>query len=355
MSTVNKEYPFKMKAVALTKYLPISDPDSLVDIELEIAQPASHDLLVKINAVSVNPVDTKVRTPKAVVEQSPKILGWDACGTVVSIGDCVTLFQPGDSVFYAGDITRQGSNSEYQLIDERIVGSAPTTISHEAAAAMPLTALTAWEAIFERLGVNIEGEGTPGQGRPKSLLIIGGAGGVGSIGIQLAAKLAGLNVIATASKPESIAWCQKMGAKHVINHHEKIADQLSTIGLPQVDYILCCNNIDMHFNTLIDIIKPQGHICSIVENTQPLALEKLKSKSVSFSWEFMFTRSMYKTEDMIEQHHILTEVARLIDKGILKTTLSQTLKPINAENLRQAHAIIEEGNMVGKLVLSAWV
>ena len=342
-----------MKAIGLTHYLPVSDERSLLDIALPLPHPtSSHDLLVKVEAISVNPVDTKVRSPKDLVEAEPKVLGWDACGTVVSVGEGVTLFSPGQKVFYAGDITRAGCNSEYHLIDERLVGHAPEKLSIEQAAAMPLTALTAWEALFSRLGISLEGA-LPGDSVQKSILVIGGAGGVGSIACQLASKLAGLTVIATASRPESVVWCKDMGADYMVNHHNLMAE-MTGLSIGHVDYILCCNDTDMHFNSMVELIAPQGHICSIVDNTQPLALNKLKAKSVSFSWEFMFTRAMFKTEDMIEQHHILNEVARLLDEGILKSTLKEVLTPISAENLRNAHAKLEQGSMIGKLALSTW-
>lgn len=341
-----------MKAIGLTHYLPVTDENCLQDIALPLPHPTAHDLLIKVEAISVNPVDTKVRAPKDLIEAQAKVLGWDACGTVVSVGEGVTLFSPGQKVFYAGDITRAGCNSEFHLIDERLVGHAPETLSIEQAAAIPLTALTAWEAIFNRLGINLDGA-LPGDTVQKSILIIGGAGGVGSIASQLASNLAGLNVIATASRPESVAWCKEMGADFIVNHHNLVED-IRALSIKEVDYILCCNSTDMHFESMVELIAPQGHICSIVDNTQPLALNKLKAKSVSFSWEFMFTRAMFKTDDMIEQHHILNEVARLLDEGILKTTLNEVLTPINAQNLRAAHAKLEQGSMIGKLVVSAW-
>lgn len=341
-----------MKAVGLHQYLPINDPKSLIDVQLPMPHPSGHDLLVKVEAISINPVDTKVRSPKDQTETTPKVLGWDAVGTVVSTGENVTLFTPGQKVFYAGDITRPGCNSEYQLIDERIVGRAPETISTEDAAAIPLTALTAWEALFSRMNISLNGD-APSNPVQKSILIIGGAGGVGSIAIQLAAQLAGLTVIATASRPESTKWCKEMGADYVVNHHNLVND-MNHLKINHVDFILCCNSTDLHFDSMVELIAPQGHICSIVDNTKPLALNKLKSKSASFSWEFMFTRAMYKTDDMIEQHHILNEVARLLDQGILKSTLCEIITPINAENLRHGHAKIEQGSMIGKLVLSGW-
>lgn len=341
-----------MKAIGLTHYLPVTDENCLQDIELPLPHPSARDLLIKVDAISVNPVDTKIRAPKDIVEAEPKILGWDACGTVVSAGEDVSLFSPGQKVFYAGDITRPGCNSEYHLIDERIVGHAPEKLSSEQSAAMPLTALTAWEALFSRLGINLDGA-LPGDTVQKSILIIGGAGGVGSIASQLASNLAGLTVIATASRPESTAWCKEMGADYIVDHHNLVKD-IRALSINEVDYILCCNSTDMHFDSMVELIAPQGRICSIVDNTQPLALNKLKAKSVSFSWEFMFTRAMFKTEDMIEQHHILNEVARLLDEGILKTSLNAVLTPINALNLIKAHAKLEQGNMIGKLVLSSW-
>lgn len=341
-----------MKAIGLTHYLPVIDENCLQDITLSLPHPSSHDLLVKVEAISVNPVDTKVRAPKDIVETEAKVLGWDACGTVVSTGENVTLFSPGQKVFYAGDITRPGCNCEYHLIDERLVGHAPEKLSIEETAVMPLTALTAWEALFSRLNINLDGA-LPNDTNQKSILIIGGAGGVGSIACQLASNLAGLTVIATASRPESVAWCKKMGADFIVNHHQ-LVDDMANLSINNVDYILCCNDTDMHFDSMAELIAPQGHICSIVDNVQPLALNKLKAKSVSFSWEFMFTRAMFKTEDMIEQHHILNEVARLLDEGILQSTLHTVFKPINAENLRKAHALLEQGSMIGKLALSAW-
>ncbi|WP_020168289.1 MULTISPECIES: zinc-binding alcohol dehydrogenase family protein [Methylotenera] len=337
-----------MKAVALTKYLPIDHPESLINVELEIPKPLSRDVLVKVQAIAVNPVDTKIRKPKDKVETTPKVLGWDAAGEVIAVGDAVTLFKVGDLVYYAGDVTRSGCNAEYQVMDERIVGRKPQSLNFEAAAALPLTAVTAWEALFDRLGIAQDAV----KNKAKSILIIGGAGGVGSIAIQLAKKVAGLNVIATASRPETIDWVRNLGADHVVNHHQ-LQQEMVQLNI-QPDYILCNNNTDGYFETIAAIIKPQGKICSIVETTKPVNLDLLKSKSATFVWEFMFTRSMFKTDDMIAQHQILQRVAQLIDDGILMTTLNQVLSPINAENLRKAHAQLESGNTIGKLVLSGW-
>ncbi len=341
-----------MKAIALTRYLPIDNPDSLVNIELTMPEPLSHDLLVKVCAIAVNPVDTKVRKPKDKVETTPKVLGWDAAGEVIAVGDAVTLFKVGDSVYYAGDITRSGCNAEYQLMDERIVGHKPQSLNFEAAAALPLTTVTAWEALFDRLGIAQDAAKNISGNKAKSILIIGGAGGVGSIAIQLAKKVAGLNVIATASRPETIAWVRDLGADVVVNHHQ-LLQEMSQLNI-QPDYILCNNDTDGYFETMAAIIKPQGKICSIVETAKPINLDLLKTKSVAFVWEFMFTRSMFKTDDTIAQHHILQRVAQLIDDGILTTTLNQVLKPINAANLRKAHAQLESGSTIGKLVLSGW-
>lgn len=338
-----------MKAVGLLKYLPITHPDSLLDIELPKPQPKGRDLLVAVKAVAVNPVDTKVRAPKDKTEAVPRVLGWDAAGIVESVGPEVTLFKPGDAVFYAGDITRQGSNSEFQLVDERIVGRKPASLGFAEAAALPLTAITAWEGLFDRLRISPEGAD---QG--KRLLIVGGAGGVGSIAIQIAKGVAGLRVIATASRPETIAWCRELGADEVVDHRGDLAANLKDRGIEAVDYILCCNDTDQHFPALARLIVPQGIICTIVENARPLPVELLKSKSAAFAWEFMFARSMFQTPDMIEQHRLLNRMAELIDAGTLRTTLKGVLGPINAATLKQAHAQLESGNAIGKLVLEGF-
>ena len=338
-----------MKAIGLTRYLPISDPQALVDVEIDKPAASGHDLLVKVEAIAVNPVDTKVRAPKDKVEDAPRVLGWDAAGTVAAVGPDVTLFKVGDPVFYAGSITRPGANSEFHLVDERIVGHKPASLDFPNAAALPLTAITAWEALFDRLGVSPKGDDAG-----RSVLIIGGAGGVGSIGIQLAKVLAGLTVIATASRPESEAWCRRLGADHIIDHRADIPAQLRKLGFDAVDYILCYNDPDRHFPAMAEAIAPQGKICSIVENAGELPVGALKSKSATFVWEFMFTRAMFGTPDMIAQHRLLNEVARLIDAGRLQTTVGENLGTINAANLRRAHAQLEGGQTIGKLVLSGF-
>ena len=338
-----------MKAVGLTHYLPISDPKALIDVEVDKPAPTGRDLLVRIEAIAVNPVDTKVRAPKTAtqgkVENPPRILGWDAAGVVEAVGDAVTLFRPGDDVYYAGDITRPGSYAEYQLVDERIVGPKPQALSFAEAAGLPLTTITAYEAFFDRLGLDRDG-GNAGE----TLLIIGGAGGVGSIGIQLA-KAAGLTVIATASRPETTAWVKELGADYVVSHRESLRPQIESLNLSFIDHIAIFNNTDQHWEAVVDLIRPQGRIVSIVENTQPLSQSLLKTKAAGLIWEFMFTRSMFKTPDMIEQHRLLSYVANEIDAGRLRSTVSEILTPINAQNLRKVHTLIESGKAQGKIVL----
>jgi NADPH:quinone reductase len=338
-----------MKAVALTRYLPISDPTSLEDVELDKPTPGGRDLLVKIKAIGVNPVDTKVRAPKDKVEETPRVLGWDAAGVVESVGPEVSLFKVGDPVFYAGSITLPGTNSEFHLVDERIVGAKPKSLDFTHAAALPLTTITAWEALFARLGVSAQG-----HDEGKSVLIVGGAGGVGSIGIQLAKKVAKLKVIATASRPESAKWVTELGADHIIDHFGDMPKQLKAAGFENVDYVLMFNDTDKHFPAVAEMIAPQGGICTIVENAKPVPVELLKAKSAAFHWEFMFTRAMFGTPDMIEQHKLLNEVARLIDAGTIKTTLGRDLGKINAANVREAHRLLEEGRAIGKLALTGF-
>lgn len=337
-----------MKAVALKRYLPSSDPESLLDVELPDPTPRGHDLLVRVQAISVNPVDVKVRSPKDKTEASPRVLGWDAAGVVEATGPDVKRFKRGDAVYYAGSILRPGCDSELHLVDERIVGLKPKSLDFAQAAALPLTALTAYEALFDRCAID-----PGGRHAGRTLLIINGAGGVGSIAIQLA-KLAGLRVIATASRPESQKWCRELGADHVLNHREDLPQQLKGVDLPEVDYVF--NTVDTagYWTVMGEVIKPFGRIVSIVETSQPLDLGKLMGKSVSFSWELMFTRSRFQTPDMDEQHRILTQVAEWLDAGRLRTTLTEKLSPISASNLRSAHAKVESGKMVGKLVLEGW-
>ncbi len=337
-----------MKAVALTRYLPIKDPESLQDFELPKPVPGKRDLLVRIEAVSVNPVDVKVRAPKPGIEADPKILGWDAAGVVERVEGDVTLFRPGDEVYYAGSITRPGTNSEYHLVDERIVGKKPVSLTFAEAAALPLTTITAWETFFERLHID-----RAGADAGKLLLIIGGAGGVGSIAIQIA-KFAGLKVIATASRSETREWCISLGADYVIDHRQPLKTGLEKIGVGQVDYIANFSNTDLYWTAMADIITPEGAICSIVENSEPLDLNILKSKSATFAWEFMFTKSMFNSSNMEAQGALLNEVAKLIDSKLIRTTLTETVPTINAKNLRDVHERIESGRGIGKIVLAGW-
>ncbi|BDS05998.1 oxidoreductase [Oceaniferula spumae] len=309
---------------------------------------SGHDILVKVEAVGLNPVDYKVRPE---LGDDPKTLGYDAAGTVVSCGDQTSLFNEGDLVYYAGDVTRPGSNAEYQLVDERIVAKAPTSLAATTSAALPLTALTAWESLFDRLKIIPE---IPAAQEGKSLLIIGGAGGVGSMAIQLA-KLSGLTVIATASRQESADWCRKLGADHIINHHDDMPAQLKELGFDHVDYIANFNDIDSSWDAMGEMIAPQGSIVLITEHSKHLDMGgPFKRKSVSICWEFMFTRSMFTTDDILEQHNILTRVAELIDEGKLTATANDNLSPINVENILEGHRRLETGKSIGKLTVSGW-
>ncbi|MTH14747.1 zinc-binding alcohol dehydrogenase family protein [Flavobacterium sp. LC2016-01] len=335
-----------MKAIGFKTSLDIKEKESFIEFEAVKPVPGADDLLVKIDAISVNPVDFKIRqsSAKDTVLETPKIIGWDAVGIVQAVGEKVTLFEVGDLVYYAGDITKQGSNAEYQIIDERIAGRKPKSLSIEEAAVIPLTALTAWEILFDRIRINAE------KDKGKSILIIGGAGGVGSIAIQLAKKIAGLTVIATASRPETIEWCKKQGADFVVDHKNLIAS-VKEAGFETVDFILDFVDTNVYWDSMAELIKPQGHIASITGSSEPVALNKLKSKSVSFSWELMYTRSMFQTEDMIEQHHILNKIADLLDEGVLKTTLNLTLNGLTADNLKKAHQLLESGRTIGKIAI----
>ncbi|HAF01758.1 MAG TPA: zinc-binding alcohol dehydrogenase family protein [Methylophilaceae bacterium] len=336
-----------MKSVAFTKYLPISHPESFLDVDLPTPTPQGRDVLVAVHAVAVNPVDTKVRKPKDKIEPTPRVIGWDASGVVQAVGSEVTLFKVGDPVYYAGDLTRSGSHAQYQLVDERIVGHKPTSLSHAEAAALPLTTITAYEAFFERLGIDRDGANA-GQ----SLLIIGASGGVGSIGIQLA-KRAGLNVIATASRPETIAWVKALGADFVVNHREPLVEQVRAQGFKFVDHIAIFNDM-RHWEAAVELIRPQGGIVSIDDTNLPMPMAGMKTKAASLHWEYMFARSMHQTPDMIEQHKLLNFVAKEIDAGRIRTTVSEVLRPINAANMRQAHALVESGKARGKIVLEGF-
>uniref|UniRef100_Q07KP6 Zinc-type alcohol dehydrogenase-like protein n=1 Tax=Rhodopseudomonas palustris (strain BisA53) TaxID=316055 RepID=Q07KP6_RHOP5 len=337
-----------MKAVGYAKSLPIDHAEALLDIEIDTPAPAGRDLRVAVKAVSVNPVDTKVRRRAEPADGGYKVLGYDAAGVVDAVGPDVTLFKPGDEVFYAGSILRPGTNAELHLVDERIVGRKPLTLDFAQAAALPLTAITAWELLFDRLSVQ------PGKSfDPRTLLIVGGAGGVGSILIQLARRLTGVSVVATASRPETTKWCLALGAHAVIDHTQPMKPQIDTLKLPPVALIASLTGTEQHFPALIDILAPQGKI-ALIDDPSTLNAMPLKAKSASLHWEAMFARSSYETPDMIAQHHLLNDVADLIDKGVLRTTLDQTMGTINAANLKQAHALIESGKSVGKVVLEGW-
>ena len=337
-----------MKAVGYYRSLPIDQDEALIDLEVEKPTPAGRDLLVKVEAVSVNPVDTKVRRRASGDKGAPKILGFDAAGIVVEIGPECSLFKPGDKVFYAGSIIRQGTNQEFHLVDERIVGAMPKTLSFAEAAALPLTSITAWEMLFDRLAIRI---GKPADAG--AILIIGGAGGVGSIAIQLARRLTGLTIVTTASRPETRQWCLDLGAHHVVDHRQKLVDQVGALGMTDVEYIFSITNTDQHFAQIVELIAPQGKF-GLIDDPPTLDALPFKRKAVSIHWESMFTRSMFQTPDMIAQHLLLSEVARLVDDGLIRTTLGATMGKIDAANLRKAHALIESGRAKGKVVLAGF-
>ncbi|CAK4710740.1 hypothetical protein LEN26_000996 [Aphanomyces euteiches] len=344
--------PSKIRAVGLHAHLPIEDPSSLLDLTVDVPTVSGHDILVHVKAISVNPIDFKQRRPAfdKPAPQGPKILGYDAAGVVVAVGSDVTLFKVGDEVYYAGSLTRQGTNAEYHAVDERIVGRKPKSLSFSDAAALPLTSITAWEAIFHRLEIPQNANGPK-----KSVLIFNGAGGVGSIAIQLLKKLTpSLTVIASASRPQSFAWVTELGADHVVNHTQDIPAQLKSIGIPQVDYILAFTDLPPHFDAIVEVIKPQGKICAIATSPETVPIQKLFSKSVTFVWELMFTRPIFVTEDIVEQHNLLNQVSDLVDAKSLRTTVGEELGTINAANLKKAHAALESGRVVGKLVLTGF-
>ncbi|MEN3113488.1 zinc-binding alcohol dehydrogenase family protein [Uliginosibacterium paludis] len=336
-----------MKAVAYRKSLPVSDEASLLDIELPTPTPGPRDLLVEVSAIAVNPVDTKIRRNVAPPEGEAKVIGWDAVGIVRAVGSEVNLFKAGDRVWYAGSLTRPGANSELHLVDERIVGHAPQSLPDAQAAALPLTTLTAWELLFDRLGV------APGKTPGGAILIVGAAGGVGSILVQLAARLTGLTVIGTASRPETVQWVRTLGAHHVIDHTLPLSQELARIGVPQVKYVAALNQTDRHYDEIIASLAPQGKL-ALIDDPAGLDVLKLKRKSISLHWEFMYTRSMFETPDMIAQHRILGEVAALVDAGVIRTTLGEHFGRINAANLRRAHALLESNSARGKIVLEGW-
>jgi NADPH2:quinone reductase len=337
-----------MRAVAYKTPQPIIAETSLVDVELPVPEATGHDLLVEIKAVSVNPVDVKIRANVAPPSGELKVLGWDAAGIVKAVGPDVTLFRPGDEVFYAGSIIRPGSNAEFHLVDERIVGRKPKTLDFAAAAALPLTAITAYEALFDRLKVE---DAVSGAGR--SLVVIGGAGGVGSITIQIARALTDLTVIATASRPETQAWVKELGAHHVIDHSRPIAPQIAELGIGAPGFIFSTTNTDAHLADIVEAIAPQGRF-AVIDDLKVLDIMPFKRKAISVHWELMFTRPIFGTPDMIEQHKLLNKISELVDAGTIRTTLTETVGTINAANLKKAHAMIETGKTKGKVVLAGF-
>jgi zinc-binding alcohol dehydrogenase family protein len=337
-----------MKAVGYQKSLPIEDANSLIDFESAKPEPKGRDIRVAVKAISANPVDYKLRKRAAPSAGETKILGFDAAGVVDAVGPDVSLFKPGDEVFYAGSILRQGTNSEFHLVDERIVGKKPKSLSFAQAAALPLTSITAWELLFDRLGA------VPGKSLDaRTLLITGGAGGVGSILIQLARRLTGLTVVATATRPESQKWCLDLGAHAVIDHGKPMKVQIEALKLPPVGLVASLTFTEQHYKSIAEFMAPQGKF-GLIDDPPEFTMSVFKGKAISVHWESMFTRSSFQTPDMIAQHHLLNDVADLIDKGVLRTTLDQTFGTISAANLKRAHALLESGKSRGKIVLEGW-
>ncbi len=338
-----------MKAIGYQHPQAISHATALQDIQLPAPEAMGHDLLVHVHAVSVNPVDTKVRASAApAAGQTHKVLGWDAAGIVRAVGPEVSLFKPGDRVYYAGSITRPGTNSELHLVDERIVGHMPASLDFAQAAALPLTTITAWELLFDRLHI------APGKKpNPQTLLVIGAAGGVGSILVQLARRLTALTIIATASRPETQAWVKELGAHHVIDHRKPLTQELARIGIPQVDHIASLTHTGDYLAQIVEALAPQGQL-GVIDDLPVLDVMPFKRKAASVHWEMMFARAMFGTPDMIAQHHLLNEVAQMVDAGLVRTTLAERFGSINADNLRRAHALVESGTARGKVVLEGW-
>jgi zinc-binding alcohol dehydrogenase family protein len=338
-----------MRAVGYHQAGPLGRPDALVDLELPDPEPGPRDLLVRVAAVSVNPVDTKVRRSRQPAAGTAQVLGWDAVGVVEGLGAEVRGFAAGDRVYYAGAINRPGTNSEVHAVDHRIAAHAPRSLDDAAAAAVPLTAITAWEILFERLGVPRLAEA---DGR--TLLVVGGAGGVGSMLIQLARQLTGLTVVATASRPETQLWCLDLGAHAVIDHHEPWVPQLESAGCASADLVAALTHTGEHWPSLVEAVAPQGRIALIDDPEPPPDIRPLKAKSVSVHWESMFTRSLFDTPDLAEQGALLGEVAALLDAGTLRSTVTDVRGPISAAALLPAHALLESGRSRGKVVLAGW-
>ena len=337
-----------MKAIGYTHSLDISEPDVLMDLEVDKPSASGRDLLVKINAIAVNPVDYKIRQRVNPEGGEPKILGWDAVGEVVDIGADVTEFTVGDRIYYAGDLTRAGSNAEFQLVDERIAGKAPKSLSDSDAAALPLTTITAYELLFDHLVLKQQDEKSD-----EVVLVVGAAGGVGSIMLQLLKTLTGATVIATASRESSKQWVKDLGADYVVDHSKPMAEQIKALNIGEVTHVASLNNTHQYIDSYVEVMQPKGKL-ALIDDPESLDVAKLKQKSLSLHWEFMFTRSMFKTDDMAEQSHLLTHVAGLIDEGKIKTTVGKHLGKINAANLIEAHKTLEEGRAIGKLVLEGF-
>lgn len=333
-----------MKAIGFKTSHNIDDNESLMEFEIQKPVARGFNIIVKVNAVSMNPVDTKVRAnvAKDIVLDEPKILGYDAVGIVEEIGDKVKNLKTGDRVFYAGDVTKNGSNSQFQEIDSRIVAIAPSTLTDTEASVLPLTTLTAWEALFDRMNIK--------KDEKRTILIIGGAGGVGSIATQILKAITNLIVITTASREETIKWSTQMGADYVVNHRNLI-ESVQKTGFKTVDYIFNVANTSIHWDSMVELIAPQGKICSIVDTSTPVDINKLKPKSATFIWEFMFTRSMFNTSDMERQSNILNELSSLVDEGKIKTTLSETYEGFTVENMKEAHRLSESGKAIGKIAI----
>ena len=342
-----------MKAVAFTKSLPITDPESLTDIKLPQPIATGRDLLVRVKAIAVNPVDYKVRQLLPPADGESKVLGWDAVGEVVATGEAVAQFKPGDIVYYAGDLNRQGSNAEYQLVDERIVGTKPKSLSDTEAAALPLTAITAWEMLFEHMDIKQQPLGSK-EKSDEVILVIGAAGGVGSIFIQIAKAITGATIIATASRESSQAWVKKLGADHVIDHSKPLGPQIEALGIGPVTHVASLTNTDSYFDTCVELLAPFGKIVMIDDPTEPLNYMAMKPKSLSLHIEFMFARSMFQAKDIDEQGKLLNRIADLIDQNTIQTTVGKNLGTINADNLKVAHQELESGKSIGKIVLEGF-
>ena len=337
-----------MKAVGYRNAGPVSDSQALEDITLPVPVPTGRDIRVAVRAVSVNPVDTKIRRGVAPPPGEHKVVGWDAAGVVDAVGPEATLFKPGDEVFYAGSLDRPGTNSALHIVDERIVGRKPRNLNFAEAAALPLTAITAWEALFDRLKVTVP---TPEGGG--SILVVGGAGGVGSIAIQILRQLTGLTIIATASRPETQAWVKEMGAHHVVDHRKPLNEEVKRLGLSAPGFVFSTTETDKHLDAIVDLMAPQGRFC-LIDDPPPLDIMKLKRKSLSLHWELMFTRPLYGTADIEEQHRLLNRVSAMVEEGKIRTTMSAHFGAITAANLLKAHALIESGSARGKIVLEGF-